>query len=372
MSITDAIREIQWWLRLATFLVCPLQIALLFVLHNKGNRIDYSGLPEDETELYKEFLRRKVEIDKLVKDGVLNKAQHDTLLPPGQNKTDSSVFDVTLIIVLIINFTTLPPPKKGWKRKSDPTDTSIAAYVIKARKWRNALIHDLEPRNLSKPEFHRIWDEGEIIVKGLGLTTFDTKALKNINLDVRNSIVLNSILTYKTKIQGTLDAHVKEFAIINGHLRSIKVAVDDLNSKFDDVMKEVDDLKDVVVNVNTRVEGIKEEVNDVNSKIVVVTVEVDGVNSKVDNVKETADGVNSKVDGIKEAVDGVNSKVDNFKEEVDGMNSKIGDVTEVVNGVNSKVDGVNSRVDDVIESVDHLKTKVDSIKDGYREQGMIY
>ena len=82
MSITDAIREIQWWLRLATFLVCPLQIALLFVLHNKGNRIDYSGLPEDETELYKEFLRRKVEIDKLVKDGVLNKAQHDTLLPP--------------------------------------------------------------------------------------------------------------------------------------------------------------------------------------------------------------------------------------------------------------------------------------------------
>ena len=117
MSITDAIREIQWWLRLATFLVCPLQIALLFVLHNKGNRTDYSGLPEDETELYKEFLRRKVEIDKLVKDGVLNKAQHDTLLPPGQNKTDSSVFDVTLIIVLIINFTTLPPPKKRMEKK---------------------------------------------------------------------------------------------------------------------------------------------------------------------------------------------------------------------------------------------------------------
>ena len=172
MSITDAIREIQWWLRLATFLVCPLQIALLFVLHNKGNRTDYFGLPEDETELYKEFLRRKVEIDKLVKDGVLNKAQHDTLLPPGQNKTDSSVFDVTLIIVLIINFTTLPPPKKGWKRL-DPTDFSIAAFILRARNWRNVLIHDTEPGSLSKADFDRIWLEGESIVKSLGLTTVD-------------------------------------------------------------------------------------------------------------------------------------------------------------------------------------------------------
>ena len=110
---------------------------------------------------------------------MLGQAEVDTLLPPGTNKTDSSTFDVTLIIVLIMNFTTLPPPNKGWRRNPDITDVSTAAFILRARKWRNVLIHGTEPESLGKADFDRIWLEGENITKGLGLTTVDMNALKN-------------------------------------------------------------------------------------------------------------------------------------------------------------------------------------------------
>ena len=67
-SVADAIRVVQFWLRLATLLLYPLKNALLFVLHNTGKRTDYVGLPEDETELYNELSAKKAQINKLVTD----------------------------------------------------------------------------------------------------------------------------------------------------------------------------------------------------------------------------------------------------------------------------------------------------------------
>ena len=94
----------------------------------------------------------------------------------------------------------------------------------------------------------RIWLEGESIIKGLGLTTIDTKALKNINLDTSNSIVLNSVLIYKNKIQGTLDTHDKEFAIIQGDLENVKF--------------EVKNVKCEVFNNKRRIQAIEEKLNE--------------------------------------------------------------------------------------------------------------
>ena len=50
--------------------------------------------------------------------------------------------------------------------------------------------------------------------------TIDTNKLKNINLDARNLLVMNSILLYKKKIQGTLDAHDKELASLQGTMNA--------------------------------------------------------------------------------------------------------------------------------------------------------
>ena len=254
LSVANVIKIIEFWLRLATFLHYPLKSALLFVLHNKGNRTDYVGLPEKEEDLYNELSRKRGDINKLVRKRVLGKAELDILLPPGKNKTDSDTFDVTLIIVLITNFTTLPPPKNGWSGKIDPTDVSIAAFVLLARKWRNVLIHGTEPGNLLKADFDKKWLEGENIVKGLGLTTIDTNKLKNIDLDPRNSLVLNSLFIYIKKIQGSLDTHDKELALIQGDLANVKIDITSLKTKLDEAnnKEQIDELK-------KQIEAIKKE-----------------------------------------------------------------------------------------------------------------
>ena len=261
VSVNDAIKEIQHWLRLATFLHHPLKNALLYVLHNKGNRTDYVGLPENEIDLFNELTRQMGIINKLVKKKVLSKAQVDILLPPGTNKTDSSLFDVTLIIVLIINCTTLPSPTNGWWGEVDLNDLSTAAFVLHARKWRNILIHATEPRSLCKADFDRIWADGESIVNGLGLTTVDTKKLKNINLDVRNSIILNSVLLYLNKIQGKMDTHDKELAQLQGDITNVNIELFNNREDIETLTEQNKEFKQQIDHFKQQIEAIQKELD---------------------------------------------------------------------------------------------------------------
>ena len=108
-SISQQIKDIDLWLRLAVFLHGPLKQHLLIVLHNKNNQ-GYQGLPEDPTELYTELstVHCGTKIKELRKIRGLNNDQLEVLLPTnGENKTYSDTFDVTLLVVLIIHFTTL-------------------------------------------------------------------------------------------------------------------------------------------------------------------------------------------------------------------------------------------------------------------------
>ncbi|XP_066920142.1 uncharacterized protein [Clytia hemisphaerica] len=206
VTVAQAIQEIENWLRLATLLHEPLKGALLALLHNDYNDPNYVGLPRNSTALNIELRKQQSTINQLAKKGVLKKSQVDTLLPPNSNQTDSQTFDITLIIVLIINFTTLPPPKKGWKKALDPTDVSPAAFVLLARDWRNRLLH-ADGKSIDSVEFNLRWSEGENIVIGLGLTTYNFNALKNRPLDVTNNLVVQSLSFFSKKILNEL-SHV--------------------------------------------------------------------------------------------------------------------------------------------------------------------
>ena len=54
-SVADTIKEIENWIRLATFLHEPLKNALLRILHNTSGDTSYDGLPTDPHQLYKEL-----------------------------------------------------------------------------------------------------------------------------------------------------------------------------------------------------------------------------------------------------------------------------------------------------------------------------
>ena len=78
ISVADTIKEIEYWIRLATFLHEPLKHALLQILHNTVNDTSYDGLPTDPHQLYKELQTNHLnKINKLKKKGILKRDQID-------------------------------------------------------------------------------------------------------------------------------------------------------------------------------------------------------------------------------------------------------------------------------------------------------
>ena len=208
-TISKVTQEIQYWLRLATVLHGPLKQSLLCVLHNKNNDPSYKGFSEDPSDLYRELsTNHKGTINKLVKDRVLKKDQIEVLLPTnGDNKTFSDAFDITLLVVLIINCTTLPPPQDGWKQKTPPdSDTGVAANVIRGREWRNFLNHT-DANVIDEAAFNLKWTEGIAIIQGLGGSTRQMATLKTISLDPKHELVLKSLYNFNTKISAKQHKH---------------------------------------------------------------------------------------------------------------------------------------------------------------------
>ncbi|XP_066926046.1 uncharacterized protein [Clytia hemisphaerica] len=224
-SIEKLINDIQFWLRLATFLHEPLKLFLIWILHNLGNDPSYKGLPQNPQLLFQELstLVNQRKINKL-KGKVLQQDQLDLLLPPSGNATDSSTFDVTLLCILIRNFTTIPAPINGWNDKNPPAnDLSIAAFVIRAREWRN-FVHHTDPDTITQAMFNQKWLEGEQIINNFGFT-FLTAKLQTQSLDPRYDNVFNSLQQYakdKTNLQQQLIVLGNEIKTLRSRIKTIQ------------------------------------------------------------------------------------------------------------------------------------------------------
>ena len=201
-SVAQLTKDIEYWLRLAIFLHGPLKETLLHVLHNKSKDVTYNGLPEDPSALYTQLsTTHQNTINSLVKKNVLKKDQLELLLPTnGHKKTYSNTFDITLLVVLIINCTTLPPPVNGWNQKIPlHNDFSVAANVLRAREWRNYLNHT-DANSIDEPSFDTKWLEGISIITGLGGSMQSCTRLKTMPLDAKHNLVLKSLKDFNKNL----------------------------------------------------------------------------------------------------------------------------------------------------------------------------
>ena len=168
------------------------QQALLEVLHN-------NGVPTDPEELYDFFntIENKNKIDDLKKKRILKDDQINLLLPQNQ-KTFSKKWDITLICVVIINFSTLPPPLTGWKRDPDPTDTTTAANVLRIRKARNDNNHATLDTLKDENKFHATFNAVEGMLVGLNYTKIIQ--FRNMNIETLNpALFMKTIQCTKEK-----------------------------------------------------------------------------------------------------------------------------------------------------------------------------
>ena len=118
MSLSSIIKTYEHWLHYGIFIHEPLKASLIDVLHNLSGDTSYNGLPSNPWDLYQELDKNhKIILNKLLKNGILKKDQME-LIFPANKETHSDKFDVTLLVILIINCTTLKPPVNGWKDKN--------------------------------------------------------------------------------------------------------------------------------------------------------------------------------------------------------------------------------------------------------------
>ena len=133
------------------------------VLRNKFHKT----FSEDPKELYKEFQGKKSDIDRLKRDRKIFQNQYDLLLPPTGDSVDSKQFDVTLLMVLLINFCGYSYPERNWILDDD--DNSEFANIVRNKNDRNAIQH--HSYEYSDKEFNDIFPKYKAPLVALGMSS---------------------------------------------------------------------------------------------------------------------------------------------------------------------------------------------------------
>ena len=239
-KLKDTVKKFEFWFRLGLFLHEVLKTALYNVLHNTYGDSLYHGLSKTPKDLYNELDQTfRSKIDKLYQKGVISRDQY-LIIFPNNKQTDSTKFDVTLLVVLIRNCLNIPAPANGWNDKNPHIrDQSLAANAIRAREWRN-FCHHHDPDSIDLNMFTVKWDEGVNIAKGLGYTV-DVSALKTVSLDVSRLSVLQSLITFLNIQQTKLDKQLGDLKLeVNKHDTEI---MDQLKPQIKEIQTDIDKLK---------------------------------------------------------------------------------------------------------------------------------
>ena len=208
MSLSKIINENERWLKIAVCVSHHLKNALLQILFNRQKDPSYTGLPEDEEELYKELLRFKPQFQRLIIRRVLKKDQYD-IIYPNDKKTCFSKFDINIIALLIRNCQMLPLPAAGWDNAPLPQDTSISANIMRARIIRNIIFHYADPSAMDEVEFQKLWSEISRILQALNYHE-DISEIQQGNFDPYPIEVLKSRFIYLEEKHDKFKHHTGE------------------------------------------------------------------------------------------------------------------------------------------------------------------
>ena len=82
----------------------------------------------------------------------------EMLFPASGDAPNADKFDITLMHLLIREFSNLPTPAKGWHKLPDETDDSIQANIARIKCFRNELSHRSSTA-ISESEFEEKWNQ---------------------------------------------------------------------------------------------------------------------------------------------------------------------------------------------------------------------
>ena len=112
-----------------------------------------------------------------LKHRVLINDQWRKLFPSDGTQPDCESFDITLLVILLINICGLSPPNTGWNDKPPRSDRSTEANIARIRYFRNLLNH-APSTGVTTQNFNSYWEEIADALVALGLNRNEIDALK--------------------------------------------------------------------------------------------------------------------------------------------------------------------------------------------------
>ncbi|XP_052103345.1 uncharacterized protein LOC127736784 [Mytilus californianus] len=116
-----------------------------------------------DTSLKKEYNKLR----NLQKKRVINQAQWKLLTPRSPDVPDSKTFDVTLMITLLRNLTSLNPPHSGYDKLPTANEATPTSDLARIKYYRNILAH-LDDGKIDNTEFNTAWDDITGAISRLG------------------------------------------------------------------------------------------------------------------------------------------------------------------------------------------------------------
>ena len=150
-------------------------------LLNKFHDNDKYSFSRDPKQLYLELQQKKSQIDKLRKCSVLFQDQYELLIPPKGDEVNSEMFDITLLMILLVNFCGFKYPQKAWIPQA--LDVDDFANIVRIKRLRDEISHltkvsDAELKRITslfKPPLLALGIKQEQIDKILTLRIIDQK-----------------------------------------------------------------------------------------------------------------------------------------------------------------------------------------------------
>ena len=108
-------------------------------LLNKFHDNDEYSFSRDPKQLYLELKQRKSQIDTLRKKNVLFQNQYELLIPPKGDEVVSKAFDITLLMILLVNFCGFQYPQRAWIPQA--SDVDDFANIVRIKRLRDEISH---------------------------------------------------------------------------------------------------------------------------------------------------------------------------------------------------------------------------------------
>ena len=183
-------------------------------------------------------------LQNLNKKGILNNSQWNLLFPTPPACSDSSNFDITLLVLLLRNICGLPTPAKGWNDLPLATDTNVQDDIARIKFYRNNIFAHVHRASLTNLEFCKYWIEIRDALVRRGAQVADIDQLRDTSMDLEAGRCIKAL---------------EQWCLHEQNIKVIKELKEDVTRE---VKKISDDVKGEAKKVYGKVEEVLREVKE--------------------------------------------------------------------------------------------------------------